>query len=152
MEDNVNTSTIPTPDEKIMAAISNITAIVFFIGILAPIVIWITQKDKSPYLRFQALQAFAFQLLMIVIWLIGFVCYFCGFIFPIMGGMLLDQFGSGSGGEWLVIVPLLVLAGMGLLELILVLYAIAGAVQCLRGKDFHYLVLGTAVEGFLAKG
>ena len=49
-------------DERIMAALSHATALLPFMGVIAPIVIWVTQKDKSQYVAFQALQAMAYQL------------------------------------------------------------------------------------------
>jgi uncharacterized Tic20 family protein len=59
-------STRPTQDDRIMAALSHITVILPFFGVVAPIIIWVTQKEKSQYVAFQALQALAYQLSLIV--------------------------------------------------------------------------------------
>jgi len=56
----------PSQNDKIMAALAHISALLPLMGIIAPIVIWVTQKDKSEYVAFQALQAVAYQLLMIL--------------------------------------------------------------------------------------
>jgi uncharacterized Tic20 family protein len=58
-----------------MAALAHIAAIVPFMGVIAPIIIWATQKDKSEYVAFQSLQAVAYQLVMILAWFVGMGCY-----------------------------------------------------------------------------
>ncbi len=37
----------PSRDERVMAALAQISVLVLFLGVVAPIVIWVTQKDKS---------------------------------------------------------------------------------------------------------
>jgi uncharacterized Tic20 family protein len=61
----------PTQDERVMAALAQISVLVPFLGVVAPIVIWVTQKDKSRYVAFQSLQAVAFQLTMVFAWFLG---------------------------------------------------------------------------------
>ncbi len=73
-------SMTPTQDERVMAALAHISAILPFMGVTPPIVIWVTQKGKSKYVAFQALQALAYQLSMIVVWFIGGGCYFCSLL------------------------------------------------------------------------
>jgi uncharacterized Tic20 family protein len=53
---------IPNQNDKIMAALAHISALLPLMGVIAPIVIWATQKDKSEYVAFQALQAVVYQL------------------------------------------------------------------------------------------
>ena len=54
----------PSQDERIMAGLAHISAILPMMGMVAPIVIWVTQKDKSKFVSFQALQAVSYQLAM----------------------------------------------------------------------------------------
>ncbi len=70
---NIDTLT-PTQDERIMAALSHASAIIPMMGVIAPIVIWATQKDKSSYVVFQALQAIVYQLCMVIAMIIGNGC------------------------------------------------------------------------------
>ena len=69
----------PSQNDKIMAALAHISAVLPFVGIIAPIIIWATQKDKSEYVAFQSLQAVAYQLVMILAWFIGMGCYMISF-------------------------------------------------------------------------
>jgi uncharacterized Tic20 family protein len=55
----------PTQDERVMAALSHASALLPMMVIIAPIIIWVTQKEKSQYVAFQSLQAIAYQLSMI---------------------------------------------------------------------------------------
>src|SRR5512145_1209636 len=81
----------PSQNDKIMATLAHASAILPFMGVIAPIVIWVTQKDKSEYVAFQALQAVAYQLLMILAWFVGMGCYMLSFFsmfltIPFAGG------------------------------------------------------------------
>ena len=72
-------SLTPSQDERVMAALAQISVLVPFLGVIAPIVIWVTQKDKSRYVAFQSLQAVAFQLTLVFAWFVGMGCYMCSF-------------------------------------------------------------------------
>lgn len=54
-----------TSEEKLMAMLSHLSIV--FGGIVLPIIFWATQKEKSKYITFHALQAIFFQLTYIVI-------------------------------------------------------------------------------------
>jgi len=42
----------PSQDERIIAALANVTIVLPFWGAIGAIVIWATQKDKSTYVAF----------------------------------------------------------------------------------------------------
>jgi uncharacterized Tic20 family protein len=48
-----------TQDEQVMGALSHATIIFAAAGLIGPLVIWGTQREKSPFVGFQALQAAA---------------------------------------------------------------------------------------------
>lgn len=80
----------PSQDERVMSALAHGAAIIYFMGLIAPIVIWATQREKSAYVRFQALQAVAYQLAMLLGMFLAMGCYMCSifglfFTFPMMG-------------------------------------------------------------------
>ena len=50
----------PTSDERLLALLSHLS--VFMGGIILPLIIWATQKDKSKFVRFHSLQAIFYQL------------------------------------------------------------------------------------------
>ncbi len=69
----------PSQNDRIMAALAHVSALLPFWGVIAPIVIWVTQKDKSRFVAFQALQALAYQISMILAGFVGMACYMCSF-------------------------------------------------------------------------
>lgn len=60
MNERTETSRGPTQDERIMAAVAHATVIWPTLGLLAPLVIWGTQREKSPFVGFQSIQAAAY--------------------------------------------------------------------------------------------
>ncbi len=121
------------------AALAHSLAILnFFTGIGGPIaalIIWLTQKEKSTWVGFQALQSLIFQSAVLVItgvvvgivWVAGFIISFLtiGFgTFLAVPVMILVFFGG------------FVLVGAG------TFYCLYGAYQVYQGKDFRYLWVG----------
>jgi uncharacterized Tic20 family protein len=141
-------NTAPTRDERTMAALAHGSVILFGMGIIAAVAIWITQKDKSRYVAYQALQALVYQFAGLVVAMIGWCCwlalYFASFI-PLM--FTVEQGGNDPG--WLIIFATLLmfipLALMGLWTL----GGLWGAVRTLQGRDFRYLVIGQQLERWL---
>lgn len=79
MNEKAEAADVPTQDERIMAALAHVTVIWPTLGMIAPIVIWGTQREKSPFVGFQALQAAAYQFILILGGLVAGVCYVCSF-------------------------------------------------------------------------
>jgi len=150
---------MPVQDERIMAALAHVSALLPFMGVIAPIVIWATQKDKSAYVRFQALQAVAYQLTMILAWVVGMGCYMCSF-FLTFGGLAATTSSSSEAvngpaaflGILAFAIPFVVFGLIFVGGIAFVLYGLVGAVQTLGGKNFHYIIIGKRVERFLQEG
>jgi len=150
-----------SPDERIMAALAHGTILVPFMGVIAPIVIWVTQKDKSRFVRFQALQATVFQLTLVLIWFVGMACYMATFFISFFGVSLMGSGnfyspalnGPGSGLEFLsFLIPVSVMVLVGIGFIVFEIYGIVGAVQALRGKAFRYIIISDRVDRFLQQG
>ena len=138
-----------TQDERVMGALAHIAALLPVMGIIASIVIWVTQKDKSRFVAFQALQAIAYQLTFIVVWLIGMACYMGTFFLTFAGGIMGSVNPDTSlltGG--LFFLPFLVFFGLFALMGIWIIYAIIAAVMVFQGKDFRYFLIGRWVERY----
>ena len=60
-------------DERLMAILSHILAIVPGIGILGPLVIYLVKKDESPFVRDNAKESLNFQLTIILLYIILFI-------------------------------------------------------------------------------
>jgi uncharacterized protein len=63
--------TTPTSDERTMAILSHILAIVPGIGIFGPLVIWLIKKDESSFVGENAKESLNFQLTIIIAYIIS---------------------------------------------------------------------------------
>src|SRR3990170_6392259 len=134
---------LPSQDERIMAALAHAGIILPFTGILAPIVIWVTQKDKSRYVAFQAIQALSYHLILFLGGILGFACYFASF-FLMFGGIFYTS-SSQNVPPLLGMFGLLPFAVMGFIlcgGFVYILYGLIAAILTLSGKDFRYFLLG----------
>ncbi len=131
-------------DDQIMAALAHACALLLGMGVVGAIVIWATQKDKSRYVAFQALQAVVYQIAGIALTMLAWCCwmalYFASFI-PLMSAA--DQGGEPPVLFWFSL--LLMFAPMAFMGL-WVLGGLWGAVRCLGGHDFKYLIIGDWLE------
>lgn len=131
-------------EERFIASMAHASAILFLTGMLTPIAVWVTQKSTSTYLRFQALQAAVYQALALVGYFFFLLAYAALFIFL---GLLFIPASAQSEAFTiamlvLILVILLVLiAGMLALPTYHLFAMIAG-IQILKGRDYHYPVLG----------
>lgn len=113
-----------TQDERLMAAIAHAG---IFLTIIVALIIWLTQKDKSKYVAFQAKQALVYQLVLTV----GFTVLW---VLTILLTFVLIGF---------LLIPILLL-----LALAAVVYGLYAAWETYQGRDFMYAVLGEMlVEG-----
>lgn len=144
----------PAQDERILAALSHASALLPFWGIIASIVIWATQKDKSKFVAFQSIQAVTYHFVAILGFLLAGLCYFCSiFAFPFMTAIALPTTDSARDFSPFALLPMMVpFAIMGvamLVWLVFVGYGMAGAVLSLQGRDFRYLLIGNRLEAYL---
>jgi uncharacterized Tic20 family protein len=145
---------IPKPvdqNDRIMAALAHATALLPVMGVIAPIIIWATQRDKSEFVGFQALQATVYQLSMVVAYFLGMACYICSFVVLLIPATSIS-YGSQYSAEWLgVIFPFLILGLVLLGSLAFIIYGVIAAILVLQGKDFRYILIGSWLEGYLAR-
>jgi len=115
---------------------------------LIPIIIWITQKDRSRFSGFQALQAAVFQMSLILASLLAWSCFIGSFLVSTAPFLL-----HANTPHWVVDLPLLISSSIlflwGLAWLVLDLDATLEAVLTFRGRDFRDPSLGPLVKGFL---
>ena len=162
-----------TQDEKIMAAIGHATIIWPVVGIVAPLVVWATQREKSRFIAFQALQAAVYHMTLILAGLGCGVCWVCSYLGMIVGviamplsmAFTLPTEGAPSSdlppeamipilfGFLAMIVVYVAIFGLLFLGLAVwaayIGYGLYGAVANLRGKDFRYAILGSRLERYL---
>lgn len=156
-----------------MAALGHATIAWPVMGLIAPAIIWATQREKSPFLAFQALQAAAYHMTLILAGLACGVCYFCsyvGMVVGVIGASVSTYFAIPAQGPTpgelspAALIPMLLgflgtivfyVLIFGLLFVGLAVwgayigYGLYGAVATLRGKDFRYMFLASRLERYL---
>jgi uncharacterized Tic20 family protein len=143
------TSLSPTSDERMMGALAH------FFGAIAALIVWVTQKDKSRFVRFQAAQAMAFDFAVMLLMGVVFFCLF--------GAMFIGMFGTmavalnSTAPENVIpfpifpfMLPSLMFTCVLPFSLAFLIARVVAVVSVLSGNNFHYPFLGAKVEGFLA--
>lgn len=142
----------PTQNDRIMAGLAHITAILPLMGIIAPIVIWATQKDKSEFVAFQALQAVVYQLTMILAWFVGMGCYMVSFFGLFLTIPFAESSAPGAPTEMLgFFMPFVIMGAIFLGGAVFVIYGIVAAIMTVQGKDFRYALIGKRLEQYMKK-
>jgi len=118
----------PPDSERVMASLAHLSILLPQFGLVAPLILWLVNRESAPFAAYQAKQAFWFHLFVTV----GFwaVCY---------AGILLGIFTLGLG--FLALLPLL-----GAWHIAAAVYGIIGAVHAFEGRDFRYAVIGNMVQ------
>jgi uncharacterized Tic20 family protein len=140
----------PTSDERLLAALAH------FLGIMGALIIWLFQKDKSRFVRFQAVQALAFHFAFVAVMMTLLVCLF-GVTFIGVFGTIAAAASMSSSPENaspflffpFLFMPLSVTCIFPFMLLMFIAQIVA-AVSVLNGNDFRYPFLGAQVEKFLA--
>ncbi len=143
-------SSSPSSNDKIMAALAHVSAMMPMIGVIAPIVIWATQKDKSEFVAFQAIQAVAYQLLMVFLYFVGMGCYMGSFFLMFPAGFLTSG-SSMDSTPLFIFIPFVVFGCILLGGFFFIIYGIVAAILTFQGRDFRYVFLGNWLANYLNK-
>nr|MBN1229574.1 DUF4870 domain-containing protein [Anaerolineae bacterium] len=130
-------------ENRLLAALAHGSIMAQGLGVVAGIVIYLTQREKSRFVALQALQAAVFQVIALILvigsWLVWGVFYAITWI-PLMN--IADD-AAPPPIFWIgiisMVIPFIVMIVIGL-------YGLIGAVQVWRGKDFRYLFIGRWLE------
>ncbi len=140
-------------EERWLAAVCHACAILLMWGAVVPLVVWVTQKGRSAFLRFQALQALIYQAAMLAAYFIWMFLYALGG-FAMMFFIAIAVAGApAETGPFVVLFAIFI--GVFMLAVLAVdvlvpayyLAAAVGSVRCLRGHMFRYPLLGKWLEG-----
>ena len=142
-------NTAASSDEKVLAALAHGSVFMMFLGPVVPVILWASQRKKSKYVSFHALQAMGYQALYfwlgIVVAILIMMLFIC--LIPVLS-ISLQNSGEPTLIPFLVQVPIM-LSLFGYLGLFFIL-GIVGAVSCFLGRDFRYPVLGRWLERYLS--
>jgi uncharacterized membrane protein len=142
-------SSAPTSDEKLMSALA------YFLGAIVALIIWAIQKGKSRFVRFHALQALAFDTVVMVA---SFFISFCLMtaIFTSMFGLMFNAVSDPASFEqapyfflFPAMMPFGVFACVFPFSIVILVIRLFAAGSVLSGRDFRYPILGKKVEQFL---
>lgn len=147
---NTSNELSPTSDEKLMGALAH------FFGPLVAIIVWITQKEKSRFVKFQALQALAFDMALFLVTGVTSLCIF-GAIFLGMSATMLGTFNTSSSPEDIIPIffmapfmfPFMTFACILPSSLGITVVRLIASISILNGRNYQYPLLGKWVENFL---
>lgn len=110
-------------------------------GPIVALVIWLTQREESEWVRFQALQALVYQLLGIAVMFLSVMCWlglwFATFV-PLVANP--DQYSNAPPPAMIASFALLCVP-LGL-TVLWTLYGVWGGLRAWQGANFRYLILG----------
>ena len=147
-------NTAASSNEKILAALEHGSVIMAFLGPIIPVIIWSTQRKKSARLRFQSMQAFIYQIIALVVYMLGMAVYMVFFF----GMFLLLILGGTSGADNAIRGPgaILLTVFLGLMFLFWMIFTIGmpfytllagwAGFRVLCGHHFRYPILGKMIE------
>jgi len=136
-----------SPDSRLLAALSHASVLFSSPGVIVPIVIYATQRKKSSYIGFQALQALIWQIVAFVFTILTSSCMVGAILIPVLfatssqNSRVLELSGGGIFVMMMVSVFLMIFGNMAF-----VIYGIIGAIMAYQGKDFRYVVIGNRIE------
>jgi len=143
--------TVPTRDDLTMAALAHASILLTFLigvgsgglgvvlGVLVPLAIWYSYRDKSAYTAKQAIYATAYQVACILSYLalavVGVILVVVGW--TVSGALTVVLVGLCLMPFVLLITVLLVI-GLILLPLVQLVYGLYAAYEIYQGRDFRY--------------
>jgi len=121
------------PDERNWGMLAHLLVFIGYLGVpfgnwIGPAIAYFMKKDQSRFVRFHALQAFAFQLL---VWVLSAVVAVPLFVFTIVTG------GLGM---------LLVLPFLGIVWLATTVYIVYMGIKASHGEQLMYVLVGAWVH------
>jgi uncharacterized Tic20 family protein len=111
-------------------------------GIIAALVIWATQKEKSVYAAGQALQALVYQAVVFFVTILAWCCWGILWTMLILVPLMSNPYAydvNPPAGMWVGLFLMIIPLGIWGLT---ILYGLYGAVRCFGGHDFKYAIIG----------
>lgn len=138
-------------DERMMAGLAHASIVLNLLtgglgGIIAALVIWITQRKDSAWVGFQAFQALVYQLLGLAVGFLSMMCWFVlwfGSLIPVMVNP--EQYSDAPPPGFFASFALLCIPFI--ISILWTLYGLWGGLRAWQGADFRYVVLGHALAG-----
>jgi uncharacterized Tic20 family protein len=144
-------------EDNWVSGVCHATAVLRFLGLITPLIIWVSQKERSMKIRFHSLQAIFYQGIAIAVGFISYIVltgvyllFFAGIF--IMGSSAGDAPKAADSSPIIVIIffvfiavfMLFWLASVIIVPVYYLLSAFAG-ISTMRGRDFRYPILGGVI-------
>ena len=145
-------------EEQVIAAILHMSSPWGFFALLSSGIVWAASRGRSRFLMVQALQAFLFQLFSFLAFGAMFLIFMLGFYYAAFSGLIART--GATEPELTANLITAAIIGFGAIfffQFIFPLWGIWAGIQILRGRSFHYPVLGkfvikwTSRESFIVK-
>lgn len=132
-----------TAEERLLAALAHGSVVAQGLGLLAGVLIYVTQREKSRFAAFQALQAAVYQLIALIVvmgaWLLWGVFYALSMI-PLIS---MPESAAPPPIFWIglgsMVLPIALMVLIGL-------YGLWAALRAWQGREFRYALIGTWLE------
>ena len=126
---------LPSQEERTWAMLAHLSILLNlisgFLGVVAALIIYLTYKDRSRYVAYQAMQAFLFQL---IFWVGGGVIVgIAWFLTTLLTAAIIG----------ICLIPVATI--LSLIPLGAIIYGIIAGVKCNEGDDFRYWLIGDLV-------
>lgn len=143
----MNPTTTVSQDERALAAASHAGILLGLFtsgigGILAAMVIWLVNREKSAYVAFQALQAMVYQVATFIVIMLFWCLWGIVWVAFLLGPLMISPAAYNDvppPGMWLGLILILVPLAVWTLTIV---YALYGAARTLGGHDFQYALIG----------
>ncbi len=137
-------------DDRVMAALAH------FFGLFGGLLIWATQKDKSRFVKFQALQSLAFGGLLTIVMILAMFCLFGVMLLGMFGTVLAAARASASPDSVSSILAMSTLWSMSFMCILPVSFVAAlvqmiAAISVATGHNWRYPFIAQRVEAFMGE-
>ena len=134
-----------TQDERLMAGFAHVAILFRAVGIVVPIVMWATQREKSKFVQAHALQALGWQALDVVLSLL--LIAVCMALFVSL------SFAPAPGSPSNAPAPGMLMAFggfglVGLVMLVMIIFGVVAACHAFQGKPYVYPIIGRYMQRF----
>ena len=142
--DDIKTNTItePTSDERLLGMLAHLS--IFFGGIILPLILWATQKDKSKFVTYNSLLALFFHITYTVL-IIMFVMVMAIVIILAGGGFAALESSSNELPAAMIVVIIVFYAGLFAFIIGGIGYGVYLALKTYQGKIVSIPVLGKII-------
>ncbi len=143
-----------TREDNWMAALCHFSVLLRFFGLIVPLIVYLTQKDRSPRLRFQALQALIYQGIGVVLGLVYIFFLLAGWFGAVFFGVMFSGITNNMGLSGMFYIPAVLIFLLNLFVGLIVvpayyILALVGGWQTIKKGEFRYPLLGGWVHSWL---